>query len=109
MAGDIISLRMVLGFAWVGGNGQERRASEAQFPVAFGEGAVVVEHPPLLHACRPACPTCYRVGPCLPAILPFIFLPVGADGGSGSQRLLTRLSPGHRGGGERGSWVRARM
>lgn len=50
MAGDRISLRMVPGFALVGGNGQERRASEAQSPVARGEGAVGVKHPPLLRA-----------------------------------------------------------
>lgn len=57
MAGDRISLRMVPGFALVEGNGQGRRASEAQSPVALGEGAVGVEHPPLLWAApsvRPA-------------------------------------------------------
>lgn len=57
MAGDRISLRMVPGFALVGENGQERRASEAQSPVARGEGAVGVKHPPLLRAApsiRPA-------------------------------------------------------
>lgn len=73
MAGDIISLRMVPGFAWVGGNRQEWRASEAQAPVACGEGAG-----PWVwntHQCSmpPHLSDLLQVGPCLLAVLPLSF------------------------------------
>lgn len=113
MAGEGVSLRMVPGeleqalcLDWAleetGRNGMPPRLIPQ-----CGEGTVDVEHhfPGAVHSALPGA----GLAPAFPWSPIHLFFSYRSRRRLRKSRLLTRLTTGHRGGGGRGSWVRARM